>query len=72
MWRDIFFNNQNNISKAIDLFIKNLRLFKRDINSKNNQSIIKKLLETKKVRKKSLALTRSLQTEVKNYKRKKK
>ena len=27
---------------------------------------------TKKVRKKSLALTRSLQTEVKNYKRKKK
>ncbi len=23
MWRDIFFNNKNNISKAIDLFIKN-------------------------------------------------
>jgi cyclohexadieny/prephenate dehydrogenase len=56
MWRDIFFNNQPNISKVIDLFIKNLRLFKRDINSKNNRSIIKKLLETKKVRKKIIKL----------------
>ena len=35
MWRDIFFNNKNNISKAIDLFIKNLNQFKKDINSKN-------------------------------------
>ena len=60
MWRDIFFNNQNNISKAIDLFIKNLRLFKRDINSKNNQSIIKKLLETKKVRKKIIKLKQDI------------
>ena len=34
MWRDIFFNNKNNISKAIDLFIKNLNEFKKDINSK--------------------------------------
>ena len=31
MWRDIFFNNKNNISKAIDLFIKNLNQFKKDI-----------------------------------------
>ena len=48
MWRDIFFNNQKNISKVIDLFIKNLRSFKRDIQSKNNKSIIKKLVDTKK------------------------
>ena len=33
MWRDIFFDNKINISKAINLFIKNLRSFKRDINS---------------------------------------
>ena len=46
MWRDIFFNNQINISKAIDLFIKNLKSFKKDINSKNNKSLIKKLRET--------------------------
>ena len=50
MWRDIFFNNNKNISKAIDLFIKNLNDFKKDINSKNNKSIIKKLIQTKKVR----------------------
>ena len=31
MWRDIFFNNQSNISKVIDLFIKNLKSFKNDI-----------------------------------------
>ena len=50
MWRDIFFNNKQNISKAIDLFIKNLISFKKDINSKNNKSILKKLTQTKKVR----------------------
>ena len=56
MWRDIFFDNQKNILKVIDLFIKNLRLFKRDIQSKNNKSLIKKLVNTKKVRKKIIKL----------------
>ena len=56
MWRDIFFNNSKNISKAIDLFIKNLNSFKRDIQSKNNKSLIKKLIDTKKVRKKIIKL----------------
>ena len=56
MWRDIFFNNRNNISKAIDLFIKNLTLFKKDINLKNNKSILKKLIQTKKVRSKIILL----------------
>jgi len=60
MWRDIFFNNQYNISKAIDLFIKNLKSFKKDINSKNNQSLIKKLVETKKVRKKIIKLKQDI------------
>ena len=49
MWRDIFFNNQKNITKVINLFIKNLLSFKSDIQSKNNKSIIKKLIDTKKV-----------------------
>ena len=48
MWRDIFFDNKTNVSKAIDMFIKNLNSFKKDINSKNSKSIIKKLLQTKK------------------------
>ena len=60
MWRDIFFNNKNNISKAIDLFIKNLSQFKKDINSKNNKSIIKKLIQTKKVRSKIIKLRQDI------------
>ena len=56
MWRDVFFDNKKNISKVIDLFIKNLHAFKRDIQSKSNKSIIKKLVNTKKVRKKIIKL----------------
>ena len=56
MWRDIFFDNKNNVSKAIDLFIKNLNSFKRDISKKNNKSILKKLIQTKKVRSKIIKL----------------
>ena len=56
MWRDIFFNNKNNISNAIDLFVKNLNSFKKDINSKNNKSILRKLVQTKKVRSKIIKL----------------
>ena len=60
MWRDIFFNNKRNISKAIDLFIKNLNEFKKDINSKNDKSIIKKLIQTKKVRSKIIKLKQDI------------
>jgi len=60
MWRDIFFNNQKNITKVIDLFIKNLLSFRSDIQSKNNKSIIKKLLDTKKVRKKIIKLKQDI------------
>jgi prephenate dehydrogenase/cyclohexadieny/prephenate dehydrogenase len=56
MWRDIFFDNKLNVSKAIDLFIKNLKAFKKDINSKNNKSILRKLVQTKKVRSKIIRL----------------
>ncbi len=60
MWRDIFFNNQKNISEVIDLFIKNLLSFKKDIQSKNNKSLIKKLINTKKVRKKIIKLKQDI------------
>ena len=60
MWRDIFFNNRNNISKAIDLFIKNLTAFKKDINLKNNKSILKKLTQTKRVRSKIIKLKQDI------------
>ena len=60
MWRDIFFNNNVNVSKAIDLFIKNLKAFKRDINKKNNKIILKKLIQTKKVRSKIIKLKQDI------------
>ena len=60
MWRDIFFSNNANVSKAIDLFIKNLKAFKRDINKKNNKLILKKLIQTKKVRSKILKLKQDI------------
>ncbi len=56
MWRDIFFDNKKNVSRAIDIFIKNLYAFKRDIIFKNNKSILKKLIQTKKVRSKIIKL----------------
>jgi len=56
MWRDIFFDNKINVSRAIDIFIKNLTAFKKDINSENNKSILKKLTQTKKVRYKIIKL----------------
>tara|TARA_B100000035_G_scaffold294479_1_gene284776 strand:- start:18 stop:917 length:900 start_codon:yes stop_codon:yes gene_type:complete len=60
MWRDIFFSNKNYISKAIDLFMKNLNEFKKDINLKNNKSILKKLIQTKKVRSKIIKLKQDI------------
>ena len=47
---------QKKISKVIDLFIRNLKLFKKDIKFKNNKLLINKLIETKKVRKKIIKL----------------
>ena len=60
MWRDIFFDNKFNVSRAIDMFVKNLNSFKKDINSKNSKSIIKKLIQTKKVRSKILKLKQDI------------
>ena len=55
-----FFHNKINVSKAIDLFIKNLNNFKKDITSKNNKSILKKLIQTKKVRSKIIKLKQDI------------
>ena len=60
MWRDIFFDNKVNIKKAIDLFIKNLNFFKKDIDKRNNKSILEKLVQTKKVRSKIIKLKQDI------------
>ena len=60
MWRDIFFDNSKNMKTAIDLFIKNLNSFKKDINLKKNKSLLKKLITTKKVRSKIIKLKQDI------------
>ncbi len=60
MWRDIFFDNKINVSKAINLFIKSLNQFKKDINLENNKSILKKLIRTKKVRSQIIKLKQDI------------
>ena len=60
MWRDIFFVNKTYVSKAINLFIKNLKSFKKDIISQNNRSILKKLIQTKKVRSRIIKLKQDI------------
>jgi prephenate dehydrogenase/cyclohexadieny/prephenate dehydrogenase len=59
MWRDIFFSNNKNIISAINKFIKNLKSFQKDIRHNNNK-IIKKLINTKKVRKKIISLKQDI------------
>ena len=56
MWRDIFFNNKKNMIKMIDLYIKNLFTFKKNIQIFENDKLIKKLVEAKKVRKQIIDL----------------
>ena len=55
MWKDIFFNNKINMLKVIDLFIKNLKIFKNDI-KQNKKSLEIKLKKLKKVRQKIILL----------------
>ena len=55
MWRDIFFDNKINMLKVIDLFINNLKIFKREI-KQNKKSLEIKLKKLKKVRKKIILL----------------
>ena len=60
MWRDVFFNNSKNMSKIIDLFIKNLKNFKIDINKKRNSSLLDKLKKSKRVRQQILSLKQDI------------
>ena len=55
MWRDIFFNNRNNMTKTINKFIQNLNAIKRNIKFKKDKELIKILINSKKVRKQIIA-----------------
>lgn len=56
MWRDIFFENKDNIVNSINIFIKNLNNFKRLITNQNNKDMLKILKNSKKVRKQIIDL----------------
>ena len=60
MWRDVFFNNSKNMSKIIDLFIRNLKKFKMDINKKRNSLLLDKLKKSKKARQQILLLKQDI------------
>ena len=50
MWRDIFFENKDNIIDSINIFMKNLNNFKKLIKKESNKSILNILKNSKKVR----------------------
>ena len=56
MWRDIFFENKDNIIDSINIFIRNLKNFKKLIKNQNNTNILKYLKNSKKVRKQIINL----------------
>jgi cyclohexadieny/prephenate dehydrogenase len=51
MWRDIFLDNSENVSKGIDNFIEKLNELKKAINNKNGDKLYQIFNSTKEVRK---------------------
>ena len=51
MWRDIFLDNSENVSKGIDNFIEKLKELKKAVNDKNGDKLYQIFNSTKEVRK---------------------
>ena len=60
MWRDIFFENKDNIIKSINIFISNLNNLKKLIKNQNNINILRILKNSKKVRKQIIDLKQDI------------
>ena len=60
MWRDIFFNNKKNMIDTINLFIKNLNSFKKNIKNLEDKNLRKKLINSKKVRRQIINLKQDI------------
>ena len=60
MWRDIFFNNKRNMINVINLFLKNLKSFKKNIQNFEDKNLRKKLINSKKVRKQIVNLKQDI------------
>ncbi len=55
-----FFSNKKNVVSAINLFIKNLKSFKKNIENLDDNTLRKKLVNSKKVRKQILSLKQDI------------
>ena len=62
MWRDIFLDNSNNIIKILDKFSSNLNDFKKAIENKNGEKLLKIFASTKNIRKEIIKAGQDVKT----------
>ena len=60
MWRDVFFNNKENMINTINMFIKNLKIFKKNIKNFDDKNLRKTLINSKKARKQIINLKQDI------------
>tara|TARA_X000000368_G_scaffold409169_1_gene390764 strand:+ start:1220 stop:2113 length:894 start_codon:yes stop_codon:yes gene_type:complete len=60
MWRDIFFNNKKNMISVINIFLRNLNSFKKNIKNFEDKNLRKKLINSKRVRKQIIYLKQDI------------
>jgi len=60
MWRDIFFNNKGNMINTINMFIKNLKVFKTNIKNSEDKNLRRVLIRSKKARKQIIQLKQDI------------
>ena len=60
MWRDIFFSNKRNMINTINMFIKNLKVFKKNIKNSEDKNLRRVLIRSKKARKQIIQLKQDI------------
>ena len=60
MWRDVFFNNKGNMINTINMFIKNLKIFKRNIKNSEDKNLRRVLIRSKRARKQIIQLKQDI------------
>tara|TARA_B100001996_G_scaffold307344_1_gene248706 strand:+ start:1187 stop:2077 length:891 start_codon:yes stop_codon:yes gene_type:complete len=60
MWRDIFLNNKDNMINTINMFIKNLKVFKKNIKNSEDKNLRRVLIRSKKARKQIIQLKQDM------------
>ena len=60
MWRDIFLNNKGNMINTINMFIKNLKVFKKNIKNSEDKNLRRVLIRSKRARKQIIQLKQDI------------